>query len=383
MKILYHHRTLGDGAEGIHIRDMVAAFRALEHEVMVVGPVGETKPELNQRVGLLTRLKKGMPCILFEVCEIAYTIYSAFQIFRLIKKNRPDFIYDRYITFNAGCILAAKINKVPILVEVNAPLALERSQEPDEKLIFRKLAFFIESWVCKHANRTIVVSTPLKEYLISVGVPQEKIIVMPNGVNDKKFIPAPKSQELLDELGIGRDDVTIGFTGVLRPWHGVDILVRSVAELSKEKNIFLLIVGDGPIRQEIEQLIKETGLEGKAAITGRVDHEKVPQYVNLIDIAVSPKTTFYASPMKVIEYMSMGKAVVAPDTKNLLDIIDPEVNGKVFLVDDFYSLRDVLASLSENGCFRNSLGASAREKVNRRLNWGWNASEVCRIVSDL
>src|SRR5437016_14221302 len=102
MKILYHHRTLGDGAEGIHIREMVKAVRELGHEVKVVGPTGEALPEASRKSRLLGNLKRSIPHTLYEFCEIAYTGYSFWKIVREIRAFKPDFIYDRYITFNAG-----------------------------------------------------------------------------------------------------------------------------------------------------------------------------------------------------------------------------------------------------------------------------------------
>jgi glycosyltransferase involved in cell wall biosynthesis len=222
LKIIYHHRTLGDGAEGIHIREMIKAFRSLDHQVKVVGPVGESSPEQSSRGGVLSKIKSMLPGWLFELCEFGYTLYSFLQMSWKIRTEQPNFIYDRYITFNAGCVLAAKLQGVPIFLEVNAPLALERSEQPDEKLFFRKIAFFIERWTCVNSFRTIVVSTPLKKYLQSIGVPEARVVIMPNGVDPGKFSPQPKDKELLKALGIGAESIVIGFTGVLRPWHGVD-----------------------------------------------------------------------------------------------------------------------------------------------------------------
>ena|ERR1039457_4613223 len=116
-------------------------------------------------------------------------------------------------------------------------------------------------------------------------------------------------------------------------------------------------------------------------ITGRVSHEQVADYVNLFDIAVSPKATFYASPMKVVEYMSMGKAVIAPDTNNLSDMIDDGVNGILFEMDSIASLTDCLNKLTESDALRQGIGRNARTKVDIRLNWGWNAHQVVQMVN--
>ena len=382
MKILYHHRTLGDGAEGIHISEMVKAFRHIGHEVQVAGPIGELKQTLKEQRGFLSKIKELLPRFVFELLEVAYSAYCFVDLSRKAKAMHADFIYDRYITFNAGALWAARYCRIPLVLEVNAPLALERSKEADEKLYLKGLAHAIERYMCTNADRTLVVSTPLKNYLESVGVPHGKCIVMPNGVDQVKFQPGPKSIELMQKLGIPADSLVIGFTGILRPWHGVEMLIKAFGSLKRNgKSVYLLIVGDGPVRDELEKLLLEAGLGECSLITGRVAHEQVADYVNLFDIAVSPKATFYASPMKVVEYMALSKAVVAPDSSNFLDILDPMTNGISFQVDDVSSLTAGLQQLCDNSALCKSLGAGARQKVEERLNWVFNAEWVCSLIS--
>jgi glycosyltransferase involved in cell wall biosynthesis len=226
-----------------------------------------------------------------------------------------------------------------------------------------------------------VVSTPLKDYLESVGVPPGKCIVMPNGVDQIKFNLKPKNLELMTTLGIPPEATVIGFTGILRPWHGLEMLVEAVQRLAEAgKQVFLLIVGDGPIRDGLNKELLAAGLGAYSKITGRVSHEHVAEYVNLLDIAVSPKATFYASPMKILEYMALGKAVVAPDTANLRDMIDNGANGVLFEKDSVDSLATCLFALIDSPKLQSVIGREAREKVEKRLNWEWNAKEVCRLV---
>jgi len=380
MRILYHHRTLGDGAEGIHIREMVKAFRALGHEVRVIGPTGEIQAQPSRKSRILERIKRMIPHALYELLELSYTGYCFLKTAQAIRSFRPDFIYDRYIIFNAGPVLAGRAFRVPVCLEVNAPLAKERSIEPDERLVFQKLASWMEGWICATSTETIVVSTPLKDYLESIGVPRGKCIVMANGVDPERFSPRPRNEALLGELGIPAGALVVGFTGILRPWHGLELLIDAAASMVKRgRRIFLLIVGDGPYRSSLEGRIAELGISACVRITGRLPHEKVPEYVSLFDVAVSPRATFYASPMKVIEYMALGKPVVVPRTANFLDIIDEGVNGITFEDGSAAALEKALVDLSDSPGACKDLGAKSRRKVESRLNWRWNATEVCRL----
>jgi glycosyltransferase involved in cell wall biosynthesis len=377
MRILYHHRTLGDGAEGIHISEMVKAFRKLGHEVVVAGPVGELKQTLVEQKGFISSVKALLPGALFELLEFAYSGFCFIDISIKAKRWKPHLIYDRYITFNAGTVWASRFCKIPLALEVNAPLALERSQEKDEKLCLKQLAHAVERYVCSNANTTIVVSTPLKRYLETVGIPEGKCVVMPNGVDTAKFHPQTKNAEIANKLEIPKNAVVIGFTGILRPWHGIEVLIKAVQRLYEAgTSVFLLVVGDGPIRDTLQKEINSVGLTKNSHITGRVPHEKVADYISLFDIAVSPRATFYASPMKIVEYMAQGKAVVAPKMPNIEDMICDGESGILFEEGNVNALAEKLLILSRNAALREKVGKGALAAVQTRLNWTANARWV-------
>ena len=381
MRILYHHRTLGDGAEGIHIAEMVGAFRSLGHDVKVVAPIGDRTNTVNARVSAFLKIKRFVPKILYEFLEMGYNVYGYYLLRKEILKDRPEFIYDRYITFNASSVLIGKRYNIPVFLEVNAPLALERSEQEDERLFLKKTAFFFEKWICSNSFKTIVVSTPLKDYLLSLGVLKRKIIVMPNGVNVRKFVPRGKDKRLLEQYGFSEDNVIVGFVGILRPWHGLDLLIEAFQVVEKEnKNLRLLIVGDGPIRSDIEEKIRGLTLVDKVFITGRVPHDEIPNNIALFDIAVSPKATFYASPMKILEYMALGRAVVAPDTANIRDLIDDKVNGLLFKNGNLLALSGSISNLVDNRRYMEQLGNNARTKIIKKRNWDKNASATCKLL---
>lgn len=384
MKILYHHRTLGDGAEGIHIAEMINAFRELGHEVRVVSPIGDKTNVTNTKVSRFQRLKQMMPHFLFELVEVGYNLYGYQFLRKAIKEDRPDFIYDRYITFNASSILAGMRYNIPVILEVNAPLALERQNEDDEKLYLNKMAHTFERWICSKANRTIVVSTPLKDYLVNIGVPESNIVVMPNGVNLRVFHPREKNTNILSDLGIHPESIVFGFVGILRPWHGLDMLIDAFSEVSMTmKNCHLILVGDGPIKDKLQKHISELGLNDKVSITGRVSHNSIPDYISVMDIAISPKSTFYSSPMKVIEYMALSKVVIAPDKPNIHDIIEDDINGKLFKEGCCEALRDCMTSIANNREAQFDLGYNAMKKTKYKLNWNANAQNIVRMARDM
>lgn len=380
MRILYHHRTLGDGAEGIHIEEMVAAFRQLGHTVRMVGPATSQEQVVsNIPQSRFSSLKKLIRGPAYECLELGYNILGYASMVKAIKEFKPDFIYDRYITYNYSIVGIGRQYKIPVFLEVNSPLAYERAYESDEELYFKNISHSLEKKITSDSFKTIVVSTPLKRYLVSMGVPPDHILVLPNGVNLQNFFPIKKSQKLMEKLNIAEDSLVLGFTGILRPWHGLDILIESFCNLHKlYPHLVLLLVGDGSVRSEIQRTARRMGCDKALKITGRIPHPEVTAHIGLFDIAVSPKTTFYASPMKIPEYMAMGKPVVAPDTENIHDLIQNQHSGLLFEPENADALSLSLKILIADKKKREAIGLAGLAEVQTRLNWQNTAQTIVK-----
>ncbi len=382
MKILYHHRTLGDGAEGIHVAEIIKALRKLGHEVRVVSLIGETTNLDSSAKRRWSWIKRFMPGVLFELGELVYNLPGYIKLSRAVKEFRPDLIYDRYISYNYSAVAVGRRYGVPVFLEVNSPYSFQK-QTFDERLYLVRLSRFFEKKICRDATRVIVVSTPLKKYLGSIGVPEEDIVVMPNGVDPDWFQPQMKGLDVRKAMGL-EDRLIIGFTGILRPWHGLDMLIEAFERVSSEnENLHLLIVGDGPIRSELERIVENKKLSDRVTVTGRLRHDLVRSYLAAMDIAVSPLATFYASPMKILEYMGMGKAILAPDMENIRDILNHRENAVLFRPEDSADLADGLRLLLKDPALRLRIGAEARRKVQNERTWLGNAKAVIELAENV
>lgn len=379
MRILYHHRTLGDGAEGIHVAEMVRAFRNLGHEVRVLALIGESTDVRARAQRRWARVATLMPGFAYELGEIAYNVRGYVSLAKAVKAFMPDFIYDRYVSYNYSAVAVGRRYDIPVFMEVNSPYSYQR-QTFDETLYFKRLLRFFERKTCRDATRVIAVSTPLRRILVSLGVPEERVIVMPNGTDPDLFRPDLDGSIVRQRLGIDRK-VVIGFTGILRPWHGLDLLMQAFEAVSNARDdLHLLIIGDGPIKGSLDQMAAGRGLAGKVTITGRVTHADVRSFVAAMDVAVSPRATPYASPMKILEYMAMGKAIIAPDMENIRDILTHGREAILFRPEDRTALESGLAMLLGDRALRARLGAAARRKIETERTWSHNASAVIDLV---
>ena len=137
-------------------------------------------------------------------------------------------------------------------------------------------------------------------------------------------------------------------------------------------------------RVEVELDGRREALEGDMGVfTGRLSHAEVARHVDAMDVAVSPRATFYASPMKILEYMAMKVPVIAPDMPNIRDLFEPEREGLLFEPESVDALRAQLARVCADPALRASLGEAARARVERDRNWLSNAARVEEIARSL
>lgn len=381
MKILYHHRTLGDGAEGIHVASIVEALRGLGHDVKVASLIGEQTNVTTARTRLLTRITRTLPRAAYEALELGYSAVAFRTLSRHVASWRPDLLYERYSLFNFAGVLAARRTGVPIALEVNAPVAYERAAY--ERLALRRVARRCEASICLRADVVITVSTPLRDHLVELGVRKDRIVVMPNGADPDRFRPdAAARADVRARHGIDSHAVVVGFTGILRPWHGVDLLLTALAQArAAGPPLHALIVGDGPSLPALRALAASSGLAQAVTFTGRVPHEAVPRYIAAFDIGVSPRATFYASPMKIPEYMASGIAVVAPRGPNFADLLDDGVEGDFFEPENANELAAVLRRLADDPDRRLRLARAARAAIVTRRSWRHNAARIIELAA--
>ena len=371
MRILYHHRTLADGAEGIHIREIADAFRSMGHEVSLTSVAPASPSEHQSRLGQV--LKALLPQALFEIAGMMLNVVDYARFIRLLRRNPPDLIYKRHANYDVGVILAAERAGIPTILEVNCAYSSPEYNR-FEPLTFRRLALRFERVAVRRATLLLAVSTPLADYLRALCGTSRGLLVVPNGADPARFsITRADSGEVRGRLGIGNATV-VGWTGIFRRWHGLDLLLTAVAELP---DVVLLVIGDGPDEPALRSRAAQPDLQGRVFFAGRVPHADVPHYIAAMDVAVvAGDSTGHASPMKLLEYMAMERAVVAPRQRNIEDIIEDGVTGLLFTPGNAAELRQLLCRLEQDEALRIRLGQAAREKVVRERNWINNAARA-------
>lgn len=379
MKILYHHRTASKDGQAVHIEELIGALRQLGHEVQVVAPEVGNGHGMGDDATWVHRLKAILPKAFYELLELAYSLIAYRRLLKAARTFRPDFIYERYNLYLLAGSMAKRKLGIPLLLEVNAPLAEERSRHSGG-LGLPWLARRAEARAWRSADFVLPVTHVLGTYISAVGVPSERIVVIPNGINREHFTAAPTPTEAKARLGLsGR--LVLGFTGFVRDWHGVDRVIHWLGSNDAPANAMLLVVGDGPVRGELEKLAAALGLGDRVRFTGVIDRDRVPEHVAAFDIALQPAVVPYASPLKLFEYLALGKPVIAPRQPNIEEILTDGVNALLFDAEEQGAFERGLTRLCEDAALRERLTAAAAATIDRLdLTWLGNARKVIQLA---
>ncbi len=351
MRILIHHRTQGQGVEGVHLLGMARGFERNGCAVAIASPPGVTVGVAGDRPakgrglrGLWYVVAERAPEFLFEIAEIAYNVPAFFRLRRALREHRAELLYERYAFFNVAGAWAARSLGIPLVLEVNytsaTPLYRERSR------LLAPLARAAERRVFRAAARIAAVSGFLRDQVASFGIPSERILVLPNAADPERFHPDPVAgAEVRRRLGLESAKI-IGFSGGFYPWHGVDMILDALPRvLERAPETHVLLLGDGPERPALEALARAKGLSERVRMIGWVGHDALPAHVAAFDVAVMPNSNEYGSPMKIYEYMAMGVPVVGPKLGPLEDgILDGET-GRLFRPRDRDAFADALIEL--------------------------------------
>lgn len=376
LRILYSHRIQSRDGQAVHLEALVDALRAEGHTVRVVGPPGFEQAALGGENRAIATLRRLLPPFAAELAELAYSIPSYLRLARAAAEFRPDAIYERYNLFYlSGAVLARRLG-LPFLVEVNAPLAEERSRFG--RLRLRRLARWSEAFVWRRADAVLPVTEVLAGHVLAAGADRARIRVIPNGIHPEEF-PAPPAPPAAAPA-----ELRLGFVGFVREWHGLDRVVREIAAWQGAPRLSLLVVGEGPARPGLERLAAELGIADRVRFTGLAAREEVPGLIAGFDIALQPASVPYASPLKVFEYMAAARPIVAPDQPNLREVLEHGHTALLFDPARPGAMWEAVLRLATDPALRARLGDAARAEVFRRdLTWAGNARRVAALAAAL
>lgn len=304
------------------------------------------------------------------------------RLLEIIPKVKPDILHAHSPGLNGrAAVNAGKKFGIPVVYEIRAfweDAAVDHGTTTEGSLRYR-LTRAMETKVIKEADAVTTICEGLRSDIILRGVPESKVTVIPNAVDISKFNPNPVIDHAMqDKLGI-KGCLVLGFIGSFYAYEGLSLLIESLPRiLRQDPQIKLLLVGGGPQDAKLKQLVKESNLEGSVIFTGRVPHDQVHRYYDLVDIFVYPRLsmrlTDLVTPLKPLEAMAQNRLVVASDVGGHKELIRDGETGVLFKADDAVDLADTIISLVQQEDRWPAIREAGRRFVEDERNWAMSVS---------
>ncbi len=266
-----------------------------------------------------------------------------FGIFFIVLKYRPKTIHVHSSTaITAGACLFSQLFRIPIIIDV-------QDLFPEQ---------FPLKWVIKNgcSPRYIALGKKVEEMLVSINIPKKNILTLP-------LARLPIERKNLGILIIKKNDknVTFLFTGELTKIKGIDILLDAFKIASgRSANLFLKIIGDGPMREYCEMFIVDNNLN--IELPGRLDHEKTLEEISVSDIIILPSRTESFGRV-ILEAFEFEKPVIATSVGGIPQILKEGENGILVNPCDPIGLADAMLKLSKDHELRDKLGMSGKKSL--------------------
>lgn len=335
---------------------------------------------------MLMSMWRRVPMPIAYAVTLPYLITRAVQYLR---EKRPDLVVVAHPSYLCGLVglFAARLAGLPVLLDYPdawTPLAIETADISPTGATARVLAV-LERIAARSADRIVSITSGLTGYIRKLGARQDVDIVA-NGADHSRFNTS--TDAIREELGLSPNDKVILYAGRLEMWSGVTELVETIRVVAQaDERAHFLFVGDGSAAREFRAEAAAVGLSDRVTFVGFQPFWRMPRIIASVDVAIVPfphtPTTEFCSPVKLFEYMLMGKAVITTDLPGIRESVGED---HVMFVDDLSSdqlsraivellrddeRREALAKSGIEHCLRyhtyEMLAAQFRESMERVL----------------
>ena len=357
-----------DGNKGaaVHFRQMASALTARGAQLDVVAVRGAACAALPAaRVAAASR-GSGWAGELAQLATNA-TVAAALDAGEI-----HDAVYERFSLFGVAGLAHARHRGIPLLLEVNAPLWEEATRF--RSLQLEATARGMARDVLCGADQVFAVSDALADGLRGLGVQRASLEVLSNGVERELFERVTPAA--VPAVFTGRP--VLAFVGSLKPWHGIEFLLRAVELLGADLPLGLWIVGDGPERALVEAARARRPYD--VVWEGAVKHERVAAVLRAADVAVAPYPTDapdYFCPLKVVEAVAAGCPLVASRKRCVTDVLPPQARTELFTPGDVGDFGRAVARALALGRGRGA------PQVPQGFGWQEKAGRVLEVVAAL
>jgi PEP-CTERM/exosortase A-associated glycosyltransferase len=309
--------------------------------------------------------------------ELALMSQIERRLLEVARWVRPHLLHVHSPVLNAlPSLRVARRLGIPMAYEVRAfweDAAVDHGSTREGSARYR-LTHWLETRALRQAQQVFTICEGLRGDIVGRGIASDKVAVIPNAVDLEAFTVDGKPDGVLkSQLGLGRGEV-IGFIGSFYAYEGLDLLLDAMPRLlALQPDASVLLVGGGPQAAALKAQVRRLDLVDKVVFTGRVPHNDVQRYYDLIDVLAYPRhsmrLTELVTPLKPLEAMAQGRMLVASDVGGHRELIRHRDTGFLFQAGSADSLSTTLAELLSQRERWPALRAAARRYVELERNW--------------
>lgn len=316
---------------------------------------------------------------------------TAARIAQVVQQDRPDLIHAHSPVLNAlpalwGRLLQSRAQRLPVVYEMRASwedAAVDHGTTTEGSARYR-FSRALETFALKHVDQITTICEGLRADIASRGIAPDKITVIPNAVDVSNFqFGVPPDAALQQRLGLHGATV-IGFAGSFYGYEGLHLLVEAVARMKpRHAKLRLLLVGGGPQEAALKAQVVQLGLQDTVIFTGRVPHEQVQRYYELIDVLAYPRLpirlTELVTPLKPLEAMAQGRVFVASNVGGHRELVRHGETGYLCPAGDAAALEQGIETALAQRPNWPQLRARARRFVEQERTWTHSVARYAEV----
>jgi len=339
---------------------------------------------------LITTDKEDLKINLHDKCVIYYLpqlpdpfhffnmFIDAIKIARIAKQNDVDLIFSRGVFFNAvKGVLAGKIGGIRTAVSVLGAYRRTQQDRGSYNMRFEWLSNFTEKFVLHFADHVLVYGDSLVNYLLDLGIDQNKIMIENIGADENVFYPTDKSESIKNELNL-TDELIVLNVGRLSKEKLVNYLVDCIPFVLEDvPNAKFIFVGDGPAKSELIEQCTRLGVQGNVIFCGAKPANELVKYYNFADIMFFGQGGF-----AIIESALCSKPAIAFDYDRANHIIKHGYNGYITELNPM-AMSKFIISLLKNNELRETLGKNARDEALTKYTTDVNDFKKAKMFIDI
>lgn len=303
----------------------------------------------------------------------ANLLLSLYRLFRIMRIYQPDIVHTHL--FSPGVLgrVVAKLAGVPVIIAHEHGLTLWK----------KKWHIMYERWAIRFTDVRIAISEAVRQNRIArEKTASEKIVTIPNGVDIAYFAPSRWERgNSRAELGLSRDSFCIGTVARLTEAKGLKYLLLAMKRVNKSiPDVILLIVGDGPLREELEEYSRELGIDNAVIFTGY--RSDTPRMLAAMDVFVLASVREGLG-VSLLEAMAMQKPVIATRVGGIPEVIQDGVDGILIPPTDANELARAIINIFKDREFSDNLALNARKRIVEYFSIESTAKRIGSLYQEL